>query len=33
MKPFFSNKGNLGPNIILVEKNKLLKNDQELLMN
>ena len=29
MKPFFSNKGNFGPNIKLVEKNELLQNDQE----
>ena len=29
MKPFFSNKGNLGPNIKLVEKNELIQNDQE----
>ena len=30
MKPFFSNKGNLGPNIKLVEKNELIQNDQEI---
>ena len=30
MKPFFANKGNLGPNIKLVEKNELLQNDQEI---
>ena len=30
MKPFFSNKGDLGPNIKLVEKNELIQNDQEI---
>ena len=30
MKSFFPNKGNLGPNIKLVEKNKLIQNDQEI---
>ena len=30
LKPFFSNKGNLGPNIKLVKKNELLQNDQEI---
>ena len=30
MKSFFSNKGNLGPNIKLVEKNELIQNDQEI---
>ena len=30
-EPFFSNKGNLGPNIKLVGKNELLQNDQETL--
>ena len=30
VKLFFSNKGNLGPNIKLVEKNALLQNDQEI---
>ena len=30
MKPFFSNKGNLGPNIRLAEKNELIQNDQEI---
>ena len=30
MKPFYSNKENLGRNIKLVEKNELLKNDQEI---
>ena len=30
VKPFFSNKGDLGPNIKLVEKNELIQNDQEI---
>ena len=30
MKPFFSNKGNIGPNIKLIEKNLLIQNDQEI---
>ena len=30
MKLFFSNKGDLGPNIKLVEKNELIQNDQEI---
>ena len=30
VKPFFSNKGNLGLNIKLVEKIELLQNDQEI---
>ena len=30
MKPFFSNKGHLEPNIKLVEKNELIQNDQEI---
>ena len=30
MKPFISNKGNLGPNIKLVEKTELLQNNQEI---
>ena len=30
MKLFFSNKGNLGPNIKLVKKNELIQNDQEI---
>ena len=30
MKPFSWNKGNLGPNIKLVEKNELLQKDQEI---
>ena len=30
MKLFFSNKRDLGPNIKLVEKNELIKNDQEI---
>ena len=30
MKRFFSNKGNLGPNIKLVEKSELIQNDQEI---
>ena len=30
MKPFFSNKGDLEPNIKLVEKNELIQNDQEI---
>ena len=30
MELFFSNKGNLGQNISLVEKNELLQNDQEI---
>ena len=30
VKPFFSNKGNLGPNIKLVEKNELIQNDEEI---
>ena len=29
LKPFLSNKGDLGPNIKLVEKNKLRQKDQE----
>ena len=30
MKAFFWNKGDLGPNIKLVEKNELIQNDQEI---
>ena len=30
MKRFFLNKGDLGPNIKLVEKNELIQNDQEI---
>ena len=30
VKPFFSNKGNLGQNIKLVEENQLPQNDQEI---
>ena len=30
VKPFFSKKWNLGPNIKLVEKNELIQNDQEI---
>ena len=30
MKPFFSNKGNFGPDIKLVERNELIQNDQEM---
>ena len=30
MKPFFFNKGNLGPSKKSVEKNELLQNDQEI---
>ena len=30
MKPLFSNKGDLGPNIKLVEKSELIQNDQEI---
>ena len=30
MKSFFSNKGSLGPNIKLVEKNELPQNDREI---
>ena len=30
MWPFFSNEGNLGPNIKLPEKNKLIENDPEI---
>ena len=29
-EPFFSNKGDLGPNIKLVEKKELIQNDQEI---
>ena len=29
MKPFFLNKGNLGPVIKLVEENELIQNNQE----
>ena len=30
VKPFFSSKGDLGPNIKLIEKNELIQNDQEI---
>ena len=30
VKPFFSNKGDLGPNIKLVEKIELIQNNQEI---
>ena len=30
MKPFFSNKGDFGPNIKLVEKNELIQNEEEI---
>ena len=30
MKPFFSNKGDLGRSIKLAEKNELIQNDQEI---
>ena len=30
MKTFFWNKGDLGPNIELVEKHELIQNDQEI---
>ena len=30
MKPFFSNEGDLGRSIKLVEKNELIQNDQEI---
>ena len=30
MKPYFAKKGDLGPNIKLVEKNELIQNDQEI---